>query len=393
MVTDAPTDRTVWGRIRQGLEPSTAGIDEVAREHQGRLGSQGVAGLREDLRREVLGLGPLEDLVADESVTDVLVNGSAAVWVDRGTGLHRAATVLRDEEAVRRLAVRLASLAGQRLDDASPCVDGLLPGGIRLHAVLPPMVEGGPHLSLRIPRRQAPDLSTLSRWGMFDGSAADLLRQVVRSRLAFVVTGGTGTGKTTVLGAMLAEVSPAERLVVVEDVRELRVEHNHVVRLQGRMSNVEGRGGITLTTLVRQSLRMRPDRLVVGEVRGAEVREMLGAMNTGHEGGCGTLHANSSADVVSRFEALGALAGLGPDAVHAQLASAVDVVIHLGRRSGHRCLREVAVLGRADRGVVAEPAVRIEGDGPQGGRLVRGQAWPVLERMLAGHGRVAGSAP
>jgi pilus assembly protein CpaF len=315
-------------------------------------------------------LGPLAVLLDDPCTTDVLVNGSGAVWVDRGQGVRRAAVSLADEHSTRRLAVRLAALAGQRLDESSPFVDGLLPGGVRLHALLPPLVEGGTHVSLRVPRRRVPDLDDLQGWGMVDGTGAGVLRAVVDSRSSFVVTGGTGSGKTTLLAAMLGEVSPRERVVVVEDVRELRVDHPHVVHLQGRTNNVEGRGEVTLTTLVRQSLRMRPDRLVVGEVRGAEVRELLTALNTGHEGGAGTLHANAARDVVSRFEALGALGDMSPAAVHAQLASAIQVVLHV-HRAGSRSLREVAVLRTtADRRV--ECVTALEG-GP--GRWRTGGGW------------------
>ena len=198
-------------------------------------------------------------------------------------------------------------------------------------------------------------------------------------RCSFVVSGGTGSGKTTLLGAMLGEVDVCERLVIVEDVRELAIAHPHVVRLQSRPANVEGRGEIGLTSLVRQSLRMRPDRLVVGEVRGAEVREMLAALNTGHEGGCSTLHANTSADVVARFEALGALAGLAPTAVHAQLLSAVQVVVHLRRSSGRRFVDTVAALGRgADGRPEVIPALTRGTDK----HTVIGKAWPTLSQLL-----------
>lgn len=223
-------------------------------------------------------LGPLGSHLDDERVTDILVNGGAGVWVDRGQGMESVESTLSDERTVRRLAVRLAGLAGQRLDDASPWVDGLLPGGIRLHAVLPPLVSGGAHLSLRVPRRAGPTLEDLVRWGALDPPALRLLEAVVAARASFVVSGGTGSGKTTVLAAMLARVPRSERIAVVEDVRELHVDHPHVVHLQGRSNNVEGRGEVTLTTLVRQSLRMRPDRVVVGEVRGAEAPRTRGRL-------------------------------------------------------------------------------------------------------------------
>ncbi len=370
------TNDHVWQQIRNGKPPSPDAVDGIADRDAVRLGADGVARLRRDLRSEVLGAGPLEPLLDDPAVTDVLVNGVDGVWVDRGDGLQPAPVSLADTDSVRRLAVRLATLAGQRLDDASPWVDGLLPGGVRLHAILPPLVADGAHLSLRIPRRTSPDLTLLHEWRMLDDTQARVLRAVVDARVSFVITGGTGSGKTTLLGAMLRAVAPGERIVLVEDTRELAVEHPHVVRLQGRAANVEGRGGVTLTTLVRQSLRMRPDRLVVGEVRGAEVREMLSALNTGHEGGASTLHANAVADVPARFEALGALAGLPYDAVHAQFASAIDIVIHLGRRDGRRAVQEIGVVTRQGQTRLAEVVPAL---GAGGGRL---PGWPVLCRLL-----------
>lgn len=352
-------------RVRDGIGPDEHVVGDLTRSRAAALGTDGTRALHRQLRDQVLGLGPLGTLLDDDRVTDVLVNGAATVWVDRGQGLQAVAVDVGDEAAVRRLAVRLATLAGQRLDDANPCVDGLLPGGVRLHAILPPLVDGGAHLSLRIPRRAAPELATLRSWGMLTGTQQQLLAAVVESRVSFLVSGGTGTGKTTLLAAMLQLVDPAERIVVVEDVRELSVRHPHVVRLQGRGANVEGRGEVPMPVLVRQSLRMRPDRLVVGEVRGAEVRDMLGALNTGHEGGCSTVHANSAAEVVARMEALGALAGLSPGALHAQLASAVRVVVHLAKPGGRRQVREIAVLERDDGGrVQVRPA-----DGPGGVEL------------------------
>lgn len=371
----------VWAQIQQGRAPTPDVVDGIAERDAVRLGTGGAARLRNDLRREVLGAGPLEDLLADPDVTDVLVNGSDTVWVDRGEGLQRAQVHFTDADSVRRLAVRLATLAGQRLDDAAPWVDGLLPGGVRLHAILPPLVADGAHLSLRIPRRVSPDLATLQGLGMLDTHLSSVLRAVVERRVSFVITGGTGSGKTTLLGAMLRAVSPGERIVLVEDTRELAVTHPHVVRLQGRAPNVEGRGEVTLTTLVRQSLRMRPDRLVVGEVRGAEVREMLSALNTGHEGGASTLHANAIADVPARFEALGALAGLPADAVHAQVASALDVVIHLGRgRDGRRAVEEVGVVARHQGSRLAEVLPATGSGTSRGGDSYPG--WPHLARLL-----------
>ena len=370
---------TVWAQIRLGKVPTPGLVSRVLEGEAVVLGETGALRARMELAAEVLGAGPLEPLLADPLVTDVLVNAGSGVWVDRGDGLTRADCDVGDELAVRRLAVRLAGIAGRRLDDTCPYVDGFLPGGVRLHAVLPPIAVEGPHISLRVPRRVAPSLVEMARWGTFSAGWLRVLEALVSRRCSFVISGGTGSGKTTLLGAMLGEVDVRERLVIVEDVRELAVSHPHVVRLQSRPANVEGRGEIGLTTLVRESLRMRPDRLVVGEVRGAEVREMLAALNTGHEGGCSTLHANSSADVVARFEALGALAGLAPTAVHAQLLSAVQVVVHLRRSSGRRFVDTVAVLARgADGSPEVEPALARGVDAD----TVVGTAWPDLAHLL-----------
>ena len=370
---------TVWAQIRQGRAPTQVLVAQVLDGDAVVLGESGVLRARTELAAQVLGAGPLEPLLADPQVTDVLVNAGAGVWVDRGDGLTRADCDVGDEQAVRRLAVRLAGIAGRRLDDTSPYVDGLLPGGVRLHAVLPPIAVEGSHISLRVPRRVAPSLDDLARWGTFSTGWLRVLEALVSRRCSFVVSGGTGSGKTTLLGAMLGEVNDRERLVIVEDVRELAIDHPHVVRLQSRPANVEGRGEIGLTSLVRQSLRMRPDRLVVGEVRGAEVREMLTALNTGHEGGCGTLHANTGADVVARFEALGALAGLSPTAVHAQLLSAVQVVVHVRRGYGRRFVDTVAVLAR---GADGRPEVESALTRGAVGETVIGPAWPVLAGLL-----------
>lgn len=332
----------VWDHIRSGRPPDRPTVEQVAHAERAVLGEQGRQGLTDRMASAVLGAGPLDAYLLEEGVTDVAVNGDGGVWVDRGDGMTRVALDLPPPQ-VRVLALRLAALAGRRLDEAAAYVDGLLPSGTRLHAILPPLVPDGPHITLRVPARRVRSLPDLVALGMLDAPLADVLARLVRRRISFVVSGGTGAGKTTLLASLLGLCSPDERLVLVEDVRELVVDHPHVVHLEGRAPNVEGAGEVTLQTLVRQALRMRPDRLVVGEVRGAEVREMLAAMNTGHEGGCGTVHANAAADVVARFEALGALAGLSRAAVHAQFASAVQVVVHVRRLD--RRLRVVDSVG------------------------------------------------
>ncbi len=364
---------SVSDEIALGRMPTPDRVAALSRGLQTQLGSLGTAQLQDRLGSDVLGLGPLQALLTNAEVTDILVNGPRSVWIDCGSGVQRCDVRFADESAVRALAVRLAALTGQRLDDASPYVDGLLPEGIRVHALLPPIVHGSTHISLRIPRSTPPTLARLSAWGMYSAEIEATLQALVLAKVAFVVGGGTGSGKTTLLAALLAHVAQHERIVVVEDVQELAIEHEHVVHLVARSANVEGRGEITLATVLRQSLRMRPDRIVLGEARGAEVRELLTAMNTGHEGGCGTIHANSATDVVSRFEALGALAGLSPQAVHTQVVSAVQVVLHLSRVGGQRRLTEIALLRRARGGVEAVTAWSAAGPGP---------AWDELATLI-----------
>ncbi|MFC5908214.1 TadA family conjugal transfer-associated ATPase [Streptacidiphilus monticola] len=363
-----------------GAEPSTARVAAALRAEGRPYGDSEVLDIVRELRSEMVGAGPLDALLADPAVTDVLVNGPREVWVDRGQGLERARGVrFADERAVRRLAQRLAQTAGRRLDDARPWADARLPDGVRLHAVLPPVAVGGTALSLRVSRSRPFTLTELVRAGALTAWGAWLLRAVVRSRLAFVISGGTGSGKTTLLAALLGLVGPRERLLIVEDSAELRPDHPHVVRLESRPPNQEGVGEVALRDLVRQALRMRPDRLVVGEVRGAEVVDLLAALNTGHEGGCGTVHANAAEDVPARLEALASSAGLGREALHGQLAAALQVVVHVGRArvDGRRRVTEVRVLTRGQDGlVVAVPAVRFaEADGaPE-----LGPGWAQLE--------------
>jgi pilus assembly protein CpaF len=347
---DAPAQLVDRVRRRLAGEPDGIGAEAVAgalrAESHGIVDDTVFARLQRDVEAELRGAGPLEVLLALPDVTDVLVNSPDEVWIDRGAGLERAGVRFSGEAAVRGLAQRLASAAGRRLDDAAPFVDVVLDDGTRLHAVLPPLVPATT-MSLRVLARRPHDLASLVALAAMPDDIAQLLAEVVRARLAFVVTGGTGTGKTTLLGALLGEVPPSQRLLLIEDAPELVTSHPHVVRLVTRPANVEGAGAVGLRELVRQALRMRPDRLVVGEFRGAEMVELLVALNTGHEGSAATLHANSAVDVPARFAALGALAGLPSPAVTSLVASAIDLVVHLRRgRDGRRAVVEIGLLER-----------------------------------------------
>jgi pilus assembly protein CpaF len=343
------------------------------------LGDDAVLDLVAALRQDLVGAGPLDPMLRDRSITDVLVNGPSDVWIDRGAGLVRADVRFASEAEVRRLAQRLAAQAGRRLDESSPYVDARLPDGSRLHCVLPPIATGCTLISLRVPRRVAFTLDDLVVAGSIDAAGAQWLRAIVDARLAFLISGGTGSGKTTILSTLLGLVPPDERIVIVEDSSELDPPHPHAVRLQARTSNVEGAGIVTLRDLVRQSLRMRPDRVVVGEVRGAEVVDLLAALNTGHEGGCATLHANSAADVPARLEALGLMAGLDRLAVHALVGAGIEAVVHLERdRDGARRVGGVHVLRRQADGIVRSfPALTRAGPS-----LVPGEAAGALRDRL-----------
>uniref|UniRef100_UPI00202E4D3C TadA family conjugal transfer-associated ATPase n=1 Tax=Actinomyces sp. 186855 TaxID=2761164 RepID=UPI00202E4D3C len=293
------------------------------------------------------------DLLETDGVTDVLVGGGRT-WIDRGHGLEQVPAAALPEAQARALAVRMAASAGRRLDDASPVVDATLADGTRLNAVLPPLSGDGTLICLRTRRRRAFTLDELVAAGTVAAPLAPVLAALVSERASCLVTGATGTGKTTLLAALLGLVAPTERIVCVEEASELSPDHPHVIHLQERGDNVQGVGAVPMTALVRTALRMRPDRIVLGECRGPEVREVLAALNTGHEGGWATLHANSPADVPARLTALGALAGLDEAAVAAQTASALHAVVHLRRlrtRCGsRRVVERVGVLSRDHEG-------------------------------------------
>ncbi|MCK2037602.1 TadA family conjugal transfer-associated ATPase [Microbacterium sp. SSW1-49] len=295
--------------------------------------------------------GPLAPYCADEAVTDIFVNGARGLFVDRGRGAEPVVGWSASEREVRDLAVALVGLGGRHLDDQAACVDVRLASGIRVHAVLAPIATAGTALSIRVPRVHAADLDALAARGAVDERQQRWLRGLVESRANILITGGTGTGKTTLLSALLSEAPPGERIVTIEDVAELRPRHPHHVALEARQANLEGAGEISLARLVRESLRMRPDRLVVGECRGEEVRELLSALNTGHDGGAGTLHASGLRDVPARLEALGALAGMDATALARQVVSAFTIVLHLERApDGVRRIAQAGVFElRGDR--------------------------------------------
>ncbi|WP_237657124.1 CpaF family protein [Agreia sp. COWG] len=295
--------------------------------------------------------GPLARYVAEAGVTDVFVNGPDDLWIDRGGGLVRQADWSCPSEArLRELAVAIVARGGRHIDEATPCADVRLHDGIRVHVALPPIAPRGTLLSIRVPPLDRPGLDSLQALGLFGegaeaAGARSFIDDAVRQRRNMLITGAGGSGKTTFLSALLAAAPGGERIIAVEDVSELRVEHPHFIALEARQPNLEGAGGVDLARLLREALRMRPDRLVLGECRGGEIRELLSALNTGHDGGAGTLHANSLDDVPARLEALGSLAGMTPEAVARQTVSAIGLVLHLERRGARRQLDAVGRFG------------------------------------------------
>ncbi|MDO5724415.1 MAG: TadA family conjugal transfer-associated ATPase [Flaviflexus sp.] len=347
----------------------------LAKAGPGAISVESVASLGRGILQRLEGAGPLlQPLLDDPSVTDVLVNGATGVWVDRGAGLEPVAAEIEPGEA-RALAVQLAASCGQRLDDAAPIVDGTFPSGLRLHAVLPPLSAEGTIISLRTQRRSGLSLADLAAGGTVSGPVAELLAQLVARRLNVMISGSTGSGKTTLLAALLALVPASERIIIIEESAELRPDHPHLVHLQVRHANVQGAGEISMSELVRAAMRMRPDRLVLGECRGAEVRDVLGALNTGHEGGWATIHANAAEDVPARLVALGALAGMTEATVAAQAAAALDAIIHIRRTRAGRRLDHISRLFRRGGELVTELALDCRtGE--------RGPAWPELAARL-----------
>ncbi|QNE45848.1 TadA family conjugal transfer-associated ATPase [Glaciihabitans sp. INWT7] len=335
------------------FDPSTSLASGKERFVARRAGAQPAPAVRRRTLAgfELDGFGPLSDFVAEAAVTDVFVNGPAEVWVDRGHGAVRQEPLGWDEGLLRDLAVRLIGLGGRHIDEATPCVDVRLHDGIRIHAVLPPISPAGTLLSIRLPRVERLGLTDLDAAGFFSRIDLETVSQLVARRENVLITGAGGSGKTTLLAALLSSAHAGDRIIAIEDVGELRVTHPHFVSLEARQANLEGAGHLGLDRLVREALRMRPDRLVLGECRGAEIRELLAALNTGHDGGAGTLHANSLDDVPARIEALGALAGMTATAIARQTVSAIGTVLHLERDRDTRRLAQIGrfALDRRDR--------------------------------------------
>jgi pilus assembly protein CpaF len=325
--------------VRELVEADSAILEPATRER-----------LCELIRREAVGLGPLEELLADPAVEEVMVNGHDRVYVERGGRVERTEIRFPSEQALRDAIERILTPLGRRVDELSPMVDARLEDGSRVHVVIPPLAVDGPSLSIRRFSAVRPRPDELVRLGTLTPELRDELAAAVGARRSILVSGGTGSGKTTLLNALSAFIDPAERVITIEDAAELRLRQPHVVRLESRPANVEGRGVVTIRDLLRNALRMRPDRIVIGEVRGGEALDLLMALNTGHEGALSTVHANSPEDALRRIETLALIAGVGlpHEAIREQLGRGVDLVIHLARLGdGSRRVVEVSEVVRA----------------------------------------------
>ncbi|MES9603954.1 CpaF family protein [Actinomadura sp. NPDC048032] len=342
------------------------------------------AGERANLIRrvvdEALGLGVLEPLLADPTVTEIMVNGPDSIFVERAGRVHRLDAGFANEDQLYQTIDRIVAQVNRRVDESSPMVDARLPTGERVNVIIPPLSLVGPILTIRrFPRSYS--IEELVSMGSMDQATGMLLAAFVRARLNLVIAGGTGTGKTTMLNALSAFVPESERIVTIEDSAELRLKQEHVLSLESRPANIEGKGAITIRDLVRNALRMRPDRIIVGEVRGGETLDMLQAMNTGHDGSLVTVHANSTEDAVYRLQTLASMSDvrLPFEAIRDQIGSAVDVIVQLNRGpDGSRRIVEVAMLEHARRGeITTRPVMRFESDPIGADRVVRGRFRPV----------------
>ncbi|HLM10024.1 MAG TPA: CpaF family protein [Thermoleophilaceae bacterium] len=347
-------------RARAGEAAGTGGLDAEVRELVEREAAPLPEADREALRARVVllatGLGPLEPLLSDASVDEVMVNGPDSVYVERRGRLERAPVAFGDEAELMHAIERILAPLGRRVDEASPLCDARLADGSRVNVVIPPLSLSGPCVTIRRFRQEGFSLRELVATGTLPAAVAELLALSVAARASVLVSGGTGSGKTTTLNALSGAIPGEERIVTIEDAAELRLRQRHVVRLEARPANLEGRGEVTIRQLVRNALRMRPDRIVVGEVRGPEALDMLQALNTGHDGSLTTVHANSPADALRRVETLALMAGVGLPhaAVREQVASAIDVVVHQARLpEGTRVVESVTEVVRVAGGAGA----------------------------------------
>jgi pilus assembly protein CpaF len=338
---------TLRERVTADIRGHLADEEGLARDDRDRLAAE--------LADDILGHGPLERLLADDSVTEIMVNGPYDVWVERQGRLYETTVHFTDESHLRRIINKIVAQVGRRVDESSPMVDARLPDGSRVNAVIPPLSLTGPLLTIRKFSKKRLEMTDLIRLGTLSTETVEFLQRCVLAELNILVSGGTGSGKTTLLNALSTAVPESDRIVTIEDAAELRLNQRHVLRLEARPKNIEGEGEIPIRELVRNSLRMRPDRIIVGEVRGAEALDMLQAMNTGHDGSLSTIHANTPRDALSRVETMVLMAGydLPMRAIRQQVAAALDLIVHLERlEDGSRRVTAITEVQRMESDVI-----------------------------------------
>jgi pilus assembly protein CpaF len=340
---DVADSDVVCARVKSEIDEQLR--QEVALSHDDRERLSG------EIADDIFGYGPLERLLADPSISEIMVNGPHEIWIERQGRLSETTLRFTDASHLRRIITKMVGQVGRRIDESSPLVDARLPDGSRVNAVIPPLSLSGPLLTIRKFRQDRFDIAELVQLGTFSEEGADFLTRCIQAELNILVSGGTGSGKTTLLNALSAAVPDRDRIVTIEDAAELRLSQQHVLRLEARPKNIEGEGEITIRDLVRNSLRMRPDRIIVGEVRGAEALDMLQAMNTGHEGSLSTVHANSPRDALNRLETMVLMAGyeLPLRAIRQHVSAALDLIVHLDRMDdGSRRVTEVSEVQRME---------------------------------------------
>jgi pilus assembly protein CpaF len=338
-----------------GLRPKVVEEIRSRLDQESGLSREDRERLVEELFDDIMGHGPLERLLADDTVSEIMVNAPDEVWIEREGILHKTTVRFTDESQLRRIINKMVAEVGRRIDEGQPMVDARMPDGSRINAIIPPLSLAGALLTIRKFGAERLNIDSLLRLGTLTPDTADLLRRCVEARLNILISGGTGAGKTTLLNAMSAAIPDSERIVTIEDAAELRLVQRHVLRLECRPKNIEGEGEVTIRDLVRNTLRMRPDRIVVGEVRGAEALDMLQAMNTGHDGSLSTIHSNSPRDALARLETMVLMAGydLPLRAIRQQIAAALDLVIQLERvHDGSRKVMAITEVQRMESDVI-----------------------------------------
>ncbi|MCS6854950.1 MAG: CpaF family protein [Elioraea sp.] len=381
----------LWSLVMEQVDPTVAAelptqrlreeierlIHQLADKHRIELSAREQAALARDIADDMVGLGPLEPLLADERITDIMVNGPDNIYVEIGGKLEKSSVRFRDDQHAIAVAQKIAAAVGRRVDESSPMVDARLADGSRVNIVLPPLALDGACISIRKFARKRIDFARMVELGSLTENVAKLLEIAARCRLNVLISGGTGSGKTTLLNAMSRMIDHGERIVTIEDAAELQLQQPHVVRLETRPANLEGKGEITQRDLVRNALRMRPDRIILGEVRGPEAFDLLQAMNTGHDGSLGTLHANSARDALIRLENMVQMGnfGLPVRAIRTQIASAVDLIVQVERmRDGTRRVVQIAEVRGIEGDVVTmNDLVAFQYEGEDGRGRIRGR--------------------